>query len=154
MPFIDAQAPEAPPANTTGINIALRSSGKGDNVRWKVRMTINQEAQQKLFEGNVMGEMFNIQVGQGVDEGFLRLVMCSGGEFEAKSLVKDSISLTIAAWDLLPKGIRPAAECFIEAQPSNVEAIIKLPNWCKPNGHGGKNDSTYGLGQKSPKGSK
>lgn len=145
MPFIDAQAPEAPPANTTGINLALRSVGKGKNTRWKARMSISNSAQEEMFGSNVGGESFNVQIGQGVDEGFLRIVMCDDGEFEAKSLVKDSITLTIAAWDVLPKGVRPAAECKIKSKPSNVEAIIELPSWCKPNGHGGKNDSTYGM---------
>lgn len=109
------------------------------------RLTFRADMQERLFGGPIEGKKFHVQVGRGADEGSLRIVMTEDGEFEAGSGIKGSSSIHMAGWDLLPKDKRPAASCKVKSAPSNVEAIITLPPYCRPSGVGGKMAAEFSL---------
>ena len=149
MPFTDIAPPPIPAGSSgTGISMSMSEIKKRGT---KVRLTITEEMQIKMFGGPIHGKKFVAQVGRGPDEGLLRLVVVDDGDLVAKAGVKGSASIPMSGWDLLPKDKRPASSCELKSSPSNVEAILELPSWCKPSGVGGKIAAEHAL--KRPPGS-
>lgn len=149
MVFTDAALPKKGSGSGTGLSLAVRVT-KGRGVL--ARLTLTETVQNTLFGGAVAGLHFHAQVGRGSDEGRLRLVQADDGEFVAKASVRGSVTITMAAWDLLPKDRRPAGACKVHSRPSNFEAILDLPTWSKPSGAGGRMEVDFGLKKSPPAG--
>lgn len=147
MPFTDVAPPPEKPKPGTGISFGLRIDKR---KRGTVRITFTEERQEYLFGGPIAGKRFSAQAGRGADEGKLRVVVDGDGALEAKAGIKGSASLTMSAWDLLPKDKRPAAPCEIDAVPKAGEVILSLPPFCRPNGVGGKIESEFGIRKGAP----
>lgn len=144
MPFTDAHPVPGPAPAGTGITFSYTVSKRGVK---KARITVRADRQVQLFGEPIDGKRFHIQIGRGADEGRLRIVKTSDGEFVGKAGIKGSASISFGGWDLLPKDKRPAASCEVHATPSNVEVILRLPSWCRPSGAGGKMEQEFGLGR-------
>jgi hypothetical protein len=142
MPFTDARPVESKTPNGTGISMSLSEPKRGRQV---VRLTFSSAVQVALFGGPIRDLRFDIGIGRGADEGKLRLVLVDDGEFVAGGGVAGSASIRITAWDLLPKSKMPSAAISIDHRPSNVEVILKLPSWAKPNGAGGRMEQEFGI---------
>jgi hypothetical protein len=142
MPFTDAPPPPGKPKIGTGISMSLQSLKGG---RMKARITFSAEIQKTIFGGPIAGSKFQVRVGRGSDEGKLLVVRTEDGDFTASDGVKGSSSLTVGAWDLLPKSKRPAASVEVASRPSNFEVVLKLPEWCRPSGATGRMAEEHGL---------
>lgn len=135
MPFTDIAPPAPAKAPGSGFSLGLQESKARGQI---ARLTIRGDMQERFFGKSVAGLKFSAQVGRGADEGRLRLVLDEQGDLEAKASVKGSVFIAMKAWDLLPKGKRPAGACEVQRAPSNHEVILVLPGWCKPSGVDGK----------------
>lgn len=139
MPFTDIAPPEST-SNKTGISMSLSERGKAQIVR----ISFVKEAQAELFGGPVAGKRFFAKVGRGAHEGQLLLTQHDDGDLEAKGSMHGSANIKMKAWDLLPKGKRPAVQIEL-MEPAMGGFLFKLPAWAKPSGVGGKMESEFGL---------
>lgn len=121
-------------ATGAGINLSISVPKNGQA---KVRLSIAAWMQDKIFGGPIDGSRFDILVGSGAQEGLMILRKTPDGEFEARVGVKDSVSFWIEHWDLLPRSPRKATPCN-SLGLENGEWTIKLPEWSRPKGRGGK----------------
>lgn len=141
MPFFDVKAPEAKAKIGTGFGFGLSVT----KSQVKARLTIRADKQEQFFGGPLAGKMFSVQAGRGADEGLLRIVLDEQGDIEAKRMMHGTVSLSLRAWDLLPKDKRPAAQCDVKAAPSNFELILKLPPWARPSSSQGNLAKEFAL---------
>lgn len=142
MPFTDAPVLPKPSGPGTGISMSMREMKGG---RFKVRLTFTAAMQQQLWGGSIAGKRFSIRIGRGSDEGKLQVVPSKEGEFVASDGVKGSASFSVGAWDLLPKGQRPAAAVTVGSMGNHGIVELTLPAWCRPSGTGGKMEAEFGL---------
>jgi hypothetical protein len=147
MSFTPVPLPPAKAPSSTGLSFSLQFFR---NVR-KARLTIRADLQEQAFGKSIIGEKFSAQVGRGSDEGKLRVVLDPEGGLVAQASVKGTAFISMGAWDLLPKDKRPAAPCKVDANPSQTEMIVQLPEWCKPSAKDGKLASEFRLKRSAAK---
>lgn len=141
MPFTPAPAVAPPKPAGTGISCSLRISKRGSNTFWLI---FNQEAQQRLFGGSIVGRHVSVGIGRGSDEGKLLVAFVEDGGFEVSRSFRGAALIKVGAWDLLPKDKRPVGPG--EVVTVSAEAIvIKLPKWARPSAPDGKLGSEFGL---------
>lgn len=134
MSFVPINPPEKG-VTGTGISISLTVPAKSPA---KVRLTISAQMQQKLFGASVEGKFFDVLVGTDAQEGQMLLRRNDNGLFQARSGIKDGVTIWLERWDLLPRAPRKGAVDVYSDK--NDELILKLPSWCKTKGKGGKLD--------------
>ena len=138
MSFSEAPRPPQPAADASGVSMSMSISSRGVK---KVRFTINAAAQERLFKASIAGKKAKVLIGSGDDEGLAQIRLSDTGESEFTSTVKGGACVVVGHWIALPNDKRPAAQCDVIA--SNGGTItLRLPEWTKPNGAGGKLDKT------------
>lgn len=130
----------------TGISASLRFTKSGG----KVRIAFTITAQRNLFGGSIAGQRFACAVGRGSDEGRIKVAAAPEGDFEAKPFLGNGgVTLTLGAWDLLPREDRPRHECKIAKVDAPAERetsiVLQLPDWASPSKPGGRMEAEHRL---------
>lgn len=138
MPFSDAPEVIEEPTHS-GISMALRVSNGGKNK--KVRFTITKEAQERYFGQPLSMITGKIQIGSGEHEGVARILIDDDSKNEFVGIAKETVAFVVGHWVALPNDQRPAASCeVLEFDNDKGIVEIRMPEWTKPNGSGGKLD--------------
>lgn len=138
MSWTEARAPEKNVSSGTGISFGLTVAQKSG--RRTARLNLTAAAQERLFDGPIVGKPVRVSVGRGSDAGKLRLELLGSdsvgeGVITAAASVKGSARIFLRAWDLLGETARPSEQAFVVEVIPNGDAgpaaVLQLPSWSK-----------------------
>lgn len=126
----------APSASGTGMSMSMLVSAKAK--RASVRITINSEAQTRLFGRALKAgeDRVDVLIGRGQDEGRALLRLDSEGEIEVRGSMRGSVAIRMGRWDLLPESKPPSGICRDLGEPEKqgdaTVVLLSLPDWASP----------------------
>jgi hypothetical protein len=125
MQFVNVKPPASYEIAPVKASVQVRKNGKV-----YVRISMSSAGQRACFGKSIRDAKMNIAVGVHPDNNKLQITLAVNGDFIAKASVKDSVFVTLSAWEGVPITSQKSAACRILRK--NIEGgivIIQMPEW-------------------------